>query len=131
MLDYDSPPFDNHISRNATAQQIWATLVSNVTKMEDVSWMGLPAVQGVDRVLLSQYGPTLGFSANEYRHGKQMVGRMIRQIMEANGWNWREHHHPVQQGQLFKVGSVYIRSTNEEVSKDNTRPKAEKTDDNS
>ena len=131
MFHYDSRPFDTHISLNATAQQIWATLVSNVAKMEDVSWMGLPAVQGVESVLLSQYGPTLGFSANEYRHGKQMVGRMIRQIMEANGWIWREHHHPVQQGQLFKVGSLYIRSTNEEVSTDNTSPTEEKTDDKS
>jgi hypothetical protein len=64
-------------------QRLWPCLnePTNVSRMTTATQLGRPAAEGVEDVLLEQFGEAV-FEDRV----KQMIGHMIRQVMEANGY---------------------------------------------
>ncbi len=63
--------------------QLWDCLnePTNVSRMSTATQMGRPAAEGIEDVLLERFGEAV-FADRV----KQMIGHMIRQVMEANGY---------------------------------------------
>jgi hypothetical protein len=64
-------------------QRIWASLTrpEQVTRLETASELGKPAVEGIEEQLLEEFREEV--LADRV---KQMVGHMVRQILEQQGW---------------------------------------------
>ncbi|WP_102959710.1 hypothetical protein [Mangrovicella endophytica] len=64
-------------------QRIWAfvTLPENVARLETASQLSKPAVEGIEEQLLAEFREDI--LADRV---KQMVGHMVRQILEQQGW---------------------------------------------
>ena len=64
-------------------QKLWQVLTkdANVARMETASDLGQPALKPLEDILLTEVGPVI----TEDRM-KQMAGHMVRQIMEAHGF---------------------------------------------
>ena len=64
-------------------QRLWAFLTQpeNVVRLETASELGKPAVEGIEEQLLAEFREDI--LANRV---KQMVGHMVRQIMEQRDW---------------------------------------------
>lgn len=64
-------------------QDIWKLLIKPdiVARLETASELGKPAVEGIQEQLLEAFGEEI--LADRV---KQMVGHMVRQIMEQHGW---------------------------------------------
>jgi hypothetical protein len=63
--------------------EIWAFLNApeSVVRMETATYLSRPAVEPLSPVLLDKFGETI----REDRM-KQMIGHMVRQVMEARGY---------------------------------------------
>jgi len=92
------------IAKTKLGQALWAFLNQKecIIRMGAVSEVRRPAVEGVSRLLLKEFG-------NEVRtdRHKQMIGHMIRQILEKNGYRFSSHNVKVRFGNLFSKGSRY------------------------
>ena len=64
-------------------RQLWAflTLPENVARLETASELSKPAVEGIEEQLLEAFRE--GVLADRV---KQMIGHMVRQILEQRGW---------------------------------------------
>jgi len=87
-------------------QEIWQFLTKeeNLIRMETASDVGKPAVEGVIR----QLGGAFGDKLNDLRI-KQMIGHMIRQIMENDGYRLDAQNVKVSKGILFNKSSRYVK----------------------
>ena len=64
-------------------QRFWAFLTRDATvaRLETASELGRPAVEGIEDQLLAEFHEDALVDRN-----KQMIGHMVRQIMEQRGW---------------------------------------------
>src|SRR5438067_909278 len=64
-------------------QRLWAFLTrpENVARLETASELSKPAVEGIEEPLLEAFGEDV--LADRV---KQMIGHMVRQILEHRGW---------------------------------------------
>ena len=91
-------------------QQTWAflNLPESRTRLETASFLQRPAVEAIAPSLLQAFGPeVLGYRM------KQMVGSMVRQILEAHGYRLERQHVPIPRRRrvVFSSGSRYVRTT--------------------
>lgn len=82
MLTYNPEKFAS-LYATETGQQIWAFLgqPENIARLETASELRKPAVEGLEEQLLAEFRENV--LADRV---KQMVGHMVRQILEQRGW---------------------------------------------
>jgi hypothetical protein len=82
MLTYNPDKFAS-LYASPLGQRIWAFIARNeqIARLETASELGKPAVEGIEEQLLAEFrGEILADRV------KQMVGHMVRQILEQRGW---------------------------------------------
>ena len=85
MFAYNPGKFAS-LYASALGQRLWAFLTrpENVARLETASELSKPAVEGIEEQLLAE------FREDVLAHRvKQMVGHMVRQIMEQRDWGAR------------------------------------------
>lgn len=82
MLRYNPEKFAS-LSESETGQRIWSflTRAETIARLETASELGKPAVEGIEEQLLEEFREDALADRN-----KQMIGHMVRQIMEQHGW---------------------------------------------
>ena len=82
MFAYNPEKFASLYS-SALGQRLWAFLTQpeSVARLETASELRKPAVEGIEEQLLEEFGESV--LANRV---KQMVGHMVRQIMQQRDW---------------------------------------------
>lgn len=82
-------------------QRVWAfvTLPENVARLETASQLSKPAVEGIEEQLLAEFREDI--LADRV---KQMVGHMVRQILEQQGWVLDQADVKVQSVPFSKAG---------------------------
>ena len=106
MLKYES----NHFSDLASTElgiSIWSLLnkKDNIIRLETATELKRPAAEAVSTELLNAFGKEV-----KADRVKQMIGHMIRQIMEARNYHLDNQGVKVKTGGLFTKASRYIRS---------------------
>ena len=88
-------------------KKLWAFLTRENSRlmMKTASKLKRPAVEGVAEELLEEFG-----DAVRVDRIKQMIGHMVRQILEAEGYQLSASHVSVRIGKLFSKASRYKRS---------------------
>ncbi len=88
-------------------EKLWAflTRADHALMMTTASKLRRPAVEGVAEELVKEFGDSI----REDRM-KQMIGHMVRQIMEAHGYQLDTQGVPVRIGDLFSKASRYCRA---------------------
>ncbi|MDD3311516.1 hypothetical protein [Pseudodesulfovibrio sp.] len=103
-MEYQAWKFAD-IAGTPLGKRLWAFLCDreNVIRMETAVDLGKPAAEAVARVLVESFGDDV-----RPDRVKQMIGHMIRQIMEANGFQLDSQNIPVRQDRrLFTKASRY------------------------
>jgi len=102
--EFDAGTF-REIANSATGQEIWKLLNEhdNLIRMETATFLSRPAVEALSPVLLSRIG-------EEVRQDrmKQMVGRMVRQILERCGYQIDQQSVRIPKPNVFTSGTRYI-----------------------
>ena len=82
MLTYNPGNFAS-LYASEIGQRLWdfLNLPENITRLETASELSKPAVEGIGEQLLEEFGEDV----REDRV-KQMIGHMVRQILEQRGW---------------------------------------------
>ncbi len=95
------------LAETELGKKLWAYLTRTDSRlmMKTASKLKRPAVEGVAEELLEEFGDDV--RADRI---KQMVGHMVRQIMEAEGYQLNASHVPVRIGKLFTKASRYRKS---------------------
>ena len=77
----------------------------NLTRMETASYLGRPAIEPLVPALLDRFDAPVARP-----HIRQMVGHMVRQIMEARGFRLTHSNVKItRRGNFFRSGSRYAR----------------------
>ncbi len=85
---------------------IWdfLNLPENILRMETASYLLRPAAEALSPALLAQFG--VGIAE---RRPKQMIGHMVRQIMEQNGHRLGRSNIKIRScGNMFSYASHYV-----------------------
>jgi hypothetical protein len=104
-LDYEAGPFASLFER-PPGTAIWDFLNGEriVGKMEGASFLDRPAVEPIASDLLEEFGSEI--LQDPY---KQMVGHMVRQIMEAHGYRLVRRDVRIFGNVVFSTGACYSR----------------------
>ncbi len=89
-------------------QAIWNFLNEreNVLRMETASYLGRPAIEALSPMLLQRFGPSI-----KRVRLKQMIGHMVRQIMEARSYRLDRSTVKITRiGNMFASGSRYVKA---------------------
>ena len=99
--DHFAPTFTR-----APGRELWQFLnrSDNVLRMETASELRYPAIAGIERPLVDKFGTPI-----RNLRVKQMIGHMVRQIMERRGFVLDASRVNVTTGGLFATGSRYRR----------------------
>jgi len=82
MLTYRAEQFAS-LYASPLGQRVWAFLIAadNIARLETASELSKPAVEGIAEQLLAEFREDALID-----RVKQMVGHMVRQILEQRGW---------------------------------------------
>ena len=103
-------PFDAGVFANTyktkTGQSIWAFLNESRTilQMKTATALGRPAVEGIEEPLLGEFGKEVLEDRT-----KQMIGKMVRQIMERTGYVIDQQNVKIANGAPFSRATRYKR----------------------
>ncbi len=86
--------------------------IENIARAETASELGRPAAQPLARPLLTCFGET----AKEFRF-RQLVGHMLRHVMEARGWILDQTEVRIPDGPLFTRAARYVRPESPETTR--------------
>ena len=105
-MNYNPQQFSD-LFKKKIGQDIWKCLNEhdNIIRMETASLLKRPAVEPLSEILVDE----IGDDVREDRT-KQMIGHMVRQIMEAREFAFHRHNIAIRFGDLFSRGSRYIRT---------------------
>lgn len=113
MATADHPPYDagSYASTYETdlGQRLWLWLNSevNVVRLETASNLGRPAAEALDEALLVEFGEAILDD-----RVKQMLGHMIRQVLERRGYVIDQQNVKVTSGAPFSRATRYKRRDN-------------------
>lgn len=104
MLRYEPGRFiGTYESSNGAAVWRFLNQADNIVRMETASYLGRPAAEPLSPGLVARFGPAIG----EDRL-KQMVGHMIRQILESRGYRLdRGNVRITREGNIFSSATRY------------------------
>lgn len=95
-------------------QEIWEFLNSIVAveRMKAVSDVGKPAVLGIDNHLINDFAMPERANVTEENKArfdrlKQMIGAMVRQVMEHHGYKLHSNNVKVPSSKVFYSASLY------------------------
>lgn len=110
MATADFPPYDAGVYTStyetALGQRLWPWLNSevNVVRLETASNLGRPAAEALDEPLLVEFGTEILDD-----RVKQMLGHMIRQVLERRGYIIDQQNVKVTTGAPFSRATRYKR----------------------
>ena len=106
MLTYIPNSFSD-IASTPLGQSIWEFLNEplNVHSLKLASKLQRPAVEGITDEIFDKFGEVI-----KEDRTKQMIGHMIRQILENNGFHLQSSNIKVRYGNVFSYGSKYSRN---------------------
>ena len=104
-MNYNSQQFSDLFNKKQ-GQDIWKCLNEhdNVIRMETASLLRRPAVEPLSEILVDKFGDSI----REDRT-KQMIGHMVRQIMENKKFMLDAQNIVIRFGDLFSRASRYKR----------------------
>ena len=104
MLRYEPGRFiGTYESSNGAAVWRFLNQADNIVRMETASYLGRPAAEPLSPGLVARFGSAIG----EDRL-KQMVGHMIRQILESRGYRLdRGNVRITREGNIFSSATRY------------------------
>jgi len=107
MFDFDAGAFSD-LSETTLGKDLWGFLNSNdsIIRLETTTFLKRPAVEGLQPQLLESFGKEI-----KEDRCKQMIGRMVRQIMEHNGYSFDQSGVRIRSGLLFSSASRYCLNT--------------------
>jgi hypothetical protein len=79
FADIYALPIGKDLWNLLNTEQVWE-------KLELTTYLKHPAAEGIGDVILAMFPSEFVQSSNRYHRMKQCTGHMIRQIMEANGY---------------------------------------------
>lgn len=98
------------------AQKIWSFLNSPLAlnRMQAVSDVNKPALLGIEQYLIENHGVPERVTVTEsdksqFDRLKQMLGAMVRQVMEANDYRLQSSNVKVPSSRLFYSASMYCK----------------------
>jgi len=94
------------LADTATGRRLWRFLTSpeTIVRMETASELGRPAIEPLALRLIESFGQDI-----KGTRWKQVVGHMVRQIMEHRGFHLDAQGVRIRGGALFMSGSRYLR----------------------
>lgn len=112
MLEYQPGRYRNLFEAEALAQEIWAFLLTprSLHTLEITARLRHPAVEGLDAEIEALFGQQLTALPQEtFLRYKRMIGHMIRQIMEHQGYELDTQNIKTRSpnNQIFASGSRY------------------------
>ena len=108
-MRYNCPSFYRRVFNTPLGQNLWDFLnqPSTIAGMQRVSDEGRPAVKFLEEELPRRLKQAVARNSNADLI-KQMIGNMVRQVLEENGYRHHSHGHLVRpEGGLFRSGSRY------------------------
>lgn len=105
-MKYEPGHFAAAYNKNGFGPKLWDFLTDpfNIVRLVTATKLHRPAVEGVSEELIAEFGKIIREDKN-----KQLAGHMIRQILEAQGFEHDKHNIAVRFGGLFKLASRYKR----------------------
>ena len=111
-MDYSPSTFDKSIYATSFGHRLWYDFLTQdeiIGLMENASDNGKPAVEPLNQRLPGRYKQDFD-QCGQVDLFKQMIGRMIRQILEGRGYELERGSVLVEPpGEFFTTGSVYRR----------------------
>ena len=111
-MDYSPSTFDKNIYATSFGHRLWYDFLTQdeiIGLMENASDNGKPAVEPLNQRLPGRYKQDFD-QCGQMDLFKQMIGRMIRQILEGRGYELERDSVLVEPpGEFFTTGSVYRR----------------------
>lgn len=104
---YNSDKFSSTYA-NEDGEAIWAFLCQedNIIRMETATYLSRPAIEPLSPFLLDRFGPSI-----RRDRIKQMMGHMVRQIMERQGCHLQQSNVKIARADnIFSRASRYTRS---------------------
>ena len=108
-MNYNCPPFYERVFDTPLGQNLWDFLnqPSTIAGMQDASDRRRPAVEFLEQDLPPHLRQEVARDSDADLI-KQMIGNMVRQVLEGNGYRHHSHRHLVRpEGGLFRSGSRY------------------------
>ncbi len=105
MFDFDAGAFSD-LAGTALGKELWLFLNSkeSIIRLETTTFLKRPAVEGLQPQLLASFGEEI-----KEDRCKQMIGRMVRQIMEHNGYFFDQSGVRIRSELLFSSASRYCK----------------------
>lgn len=102
-MKYDSKNFSD-LAETKLGERLWTYLTQADTRlmMKTASKLRRPAVEAIAEDLLKEFGDDIRVDRT-----KQMIGHMVRQIMESEGYFLNASNVSVRVGKLFNKASRY------------------------
>lgn len=103
MKNFDAGNF-TEIATSDIGNELWDFLNSDlvVACLETTTYLQRPAIEGIQPLLLSRFGPDVWTDRL-----KQVVGKMVRQIMEQRGYHLEKTGVKIRVRDLFSIGTRY------------------------
>jgi len=107
MFDFDAGAFSD-LAETTLGTELWMFLNAreSVIRLETTTFLKKPAVEGLQPQLLDHFGEEI-----KKDRCKQMIGRMVRQIMEHHGYFFDQSGVRIRSGLLFSSASRYCKRT--------------------
>lgn len=108
-MNYRTDKFEA-LYHSQNGQQLWEFLCEHdsILRMESATYLGRPAVEALSPSLMRRFGGEIA-----QRRIKQMIGHMVRQVMEARGFHLERNNVRIRRhGNIFFCGSRYAKPQN-------------------
>jgi hypothetical protein len=105
-MEYQAERFSTTFE-NEDGAKIWAFLTDgeNIVRMETATYLSRPAIEPLSPLLLERFGPKISTDRI-----KQMMGHMVRQIMEQCGYRLQQGNVKItSENNIFSRASRYAR----------------------
>ena len=109
LIDEYDPGNFKSLAETPLGKKLWPFLnrPDIVTRMDTATDLGNPAVAGIEEALLAEFGDEFGEEVLDDRV-KQMIGHMVRQVMEAEGYEIEKQNVTIASA-VFSKGTRYRR----------------------
>lgn len=103
MLGFDAGSFSD-LAETSTGKRLWKFLNSDETlsRLKMASDLRRPALEGMQYQILEEFGEEVRVD-----RWKQMIGKMVRQVMEAHGYNLDQAGVRIRESILFTRAARY------------------------
>ncbi len=110
------------IATTSLGKKLWEFLNEerSLIRLDTASFLKRPALEAIQPQLQKQFGAELETLRDNRKldRWKQMMGRMVLEIMKARGYEIDQRNVRIRAGKLFTTATRYkLKETNEEASK--------------